>query len=131
MRTPQQAVLAVLNDGTAYAFGMGRNIQSRLLGDEKWNDFHGVAPGFSNPNIRWRVKPDAMKEVPFTRLTIPKGAIWTFGGGASWLTIRAYDETGVLFEEKEFVSYESLGNLFKYSRDGGETWHPGHDFIDP
>lgn len=131
MRTPQQAALAALNDGAIYAFGMGFKIQSRGLGEAEWVDFHGDAPGFTNPSIRWRVKPDAKKEIPFTRLTIPKDAIWKVRKGGPWMVIQEYGLVSVEFKGVNHLTYEIVASDLEYSRDGGETWHPGHDFIDP
>lgn len=123
-------MLAVLNDGVIYAFGTGHTVQLRGLGEAEWIDYCGEAPEFSNPIIRWRVKPASKKPTPFTRLTIPKNVIWRYGQLDHWLTVSRYLADGIVFDPQSHVTYEGLSELTEYSLDGGQSWRPGHDWID-
>lgn len=126
MRTSAQAFRDAIKSGAVEAWNRGEKIQhreERAIAWDMWDGKEGHTPSFSSPAWIWRPAP-TKRRIPFTRATVPKGALWNLSGGGSWKVALSYNPEGLVFPHSESVTYRDLASS-DYSTDGGATWQPG------
>ena len=126
MRTPAQALRDAIASGAVEAWNQGRVVQLATFSTNEWVDFDvksDCLPEFTSTIWHWRPAP-TKRRIPFTRATVPKGALWNLRGGGFWMVALCYKPEGLLFPHSEFATYRDLASS-DYSTDGGATWQPG------
>ncbi len=133
MRTSRAALREAVESGALKAWMRDEKIQSRRDGEAEWVEWEdrtgGNNPAFGNPDLFWRQAPEK-KRVPFCRDTVPKHALWSHPNGCEWMVATGYGIGGLLFG-KASVTYVELANEgYKFSQNGGLTWHPASQEVE-
>lgn len=137
-RTSRAALREAVESGALKAWMRDEKIQFTAEGKTQWLDWSdpegGNIPSFGNEELYWRVAPEK-KRVLFTLETVPKGAIRRARiSPASISVITGYGVKGVTFGPPAAPSehsYEGLSSWSSYSLDGGITWCPAYQEIEP
>ena len=98
---------------------------------ENWvtyQEHEGSVPIFADNLLVWRPAP-TKRRIPFTQLTVPKGALWNLRGGGFWMVALSYKPEGLIFPHSEFVTYRDIASS-DYSLDGGATWQVGSQEVE-
>ena len=126
MRTSAQALRDAIASGAVEAWANSAKIQYRIVSDGAWYPFldgECSIPRFHDDALQWRPAP-TKRRIPFTQLTIPKGALWNLRN-EKWGTALEYRKKEVCFSGGDLMTYGKIAETADYSTDGGGTWHPG------
>lgn len=125
MRTSAHALRDAMDRGAVAAWYRGDKVQSAVVGmNPNWllyKEHDGSSPDFSNPQLIWSPVATRPRQ-PFTRSTVPKGALWKKKGSFTWLVPTAYCENHLFLSDGSSTGYEELDGVYEYSIDGGVTW---------
>lgn len=133
MRTSAQALHDAIASGAVAAWHRGEKIQvdvSDKTGWITWRGDSGRTPAFGDPDLTWRLTP-AKRRIPFTQLTVPKGALWKMNreDAQSWHLATSYGFDCIRLPIGPWT-YENAANELVYSLDGGATWQPGSQEVE-
>lgn len=132
MRTPAQAFRDAITSGAVEAWSRGEKIQTDTANSTTWTFWTGssdVVPRFADPEFVWRPAP-TKRRIPFTQLTIPKGALWRFKDSNRWFAPIEYCANGITYNGTQYAEYDDHLMKCEYSTDGGATWQPGSQEVE-